>query len=117
MVKKARKTGGDATLDPRLLDRIRAVLESRSGVVEKRMFGGVCFMVDGRMCCGVTKDSFLVRVGKAAFAEAVQQPHARPMEMSGRVSNASVFVAPAGYRTEAALRQWLRRGLAFVDGE
>lgn len=113
MVKKAPAS----KLDSKLLDRIRAVLAAEPGVVEKRMFGGVCFMVNGRMCCGVTNSEFLVRVGKAAFEEAVKQPHARPMEMSGRVSNASVFVAPAGYTTKASLTKWVKRGLSFVHGD
>jgi TfoX/Sxy family transcriptional regulator of competence genes len=112
-----KKTPSGAAFDPKLLERIRALLADQPGVVERRMFGGVCFMVNGRMCCGTTKTAFLVRVGKLAFAEAVREPHARPMQMGGRVSNATVLVDPAGYASKAALARWLKRGLAFVANE
>ncbi len=102
-----------ATYDAQTAERVRTLLRDRTDVVEKRMFGGLCFMVGGKMCCGLTKTDFMVRVGKDAFAEAVSQPHARPMDFTGRASTSSVYVAPAGYATDAALASWVDRGLAL----
>ena len=94
--------------------RIRAVLADQRDVVEKRMFGGLCFMVNGQMCCGLTKTDFMVRVGKDGFAAALAQPHARPMDFTGRPSTGMVYVDPAGYKTEAALAAWVGRGVKLV---
>jgi TfoX/Sxy family transcriptional regulator of competence genes len=101
--------------DEKLAGRVRAILSERDDVVEKRMFGGLCFMVSGAMCCGLTKSDFMVRVGADAYDEALAQPHARPMDFTGRPLKGMVYVAPAGLRTRAALERWVRRGLAFVS--
>ncbi len=100
--------------DEKLAARVRKALADRGDVVEKRMFGGLCFMVGGAMCCGLTKTDFMVRVGPDAYDEAVAQPHARPMDFTGRPLKGMVYVAPEGLRTRAALTRWVRRGLAFV---
>ena len=70
--------------DEKLAGRIRDVLSSRRDVEEKRMFGGLCFMVAGHMCCGLTSTDFMVRVGKEKFAEAIKLSHARPMDFTKR---------------------------------
>jgi TfoX/Sxy family transcriptional regulator of competence genes len=101
--------------DEKLAARIRRVLSGRDDVVEKRMFGGLCFMVGGAMCCGLTKTDFMVRVGAAQYEDALAQPHARPMDFTGRPLKGMVYVAPEGLRTEAALSGWIRRGLAFLS--
>lgn len=69
------------------------------------MFGGLCFMVNGSMCCGLTATDFMVRVGPDAFKAAVTRPHARPMDFTGRPSKSMVYVAPEGLRG-AALAKW-----------
>jgi hypothetical protein len=78
------------------------------------MFGGIAFMLHGNMCCGVVKDTLMVRVGPEQYAKALAEPHARPMDFTGRPLNGFVYVGPAGYKTEAALRQWLKRATNFV---
>jgi TfoX/Sxy family transcriptional regulator of competence genes len=98
----------------KLASRIRAILAKRDDVVEKKMFGGLCFMVAGAMCCGITKTDFMVRVGPARFDEALKSPHARPMDFTGRPSHAAVYVAREGIRTRASLESWVRRGVAFA---
>ena len=100
--------------DEKLAARVRKVLADRDDVVEKKMFGGLCFMVNGAMCCGLTKSDFMVRVGAAQFDDALAQPHARPMDFTGRPLKGMVYVAPEGLRTDAALAGWVRRGLLFV---
>jgi TfoX/Sxy family transcriptional regulator of competence genes len=103
--------------DEKLAARVRALLATRGDVVEKKMFGGLCFMVGGAMCCGLTKTDFMVRVGAEHYDDALAQPHARPMDFTGRPLRGMVYVAPEGLRTDAALARWIRRGLDFVTGD
>jgi TfoX/Sxy family transcriptional regulator of competence genes len=103
--------------DEKLAARVRKLLSTRDDVVEKRMFGGLCFMVNGAMCCGLTQSDFMVRVGAAQYEDALAQPHARPMDFTGRPLKGMVFVAPEGLREDADLRAWVRRGIAFVSGD
>jgi TfoX/Sxy family transcriptional regulator of competence genes len=100
--------------DQRLADRIRRLLGERTGFEERKMFGGLAFMVRGHMCCGLVKDDLMVKVGKQAYPEAIARPHARVMDFTGRPSTGMVYVAPAGLKTERALAAWLDRGLAHV---
>jgi TfoX/Sxy family transcriptional regulator of competence genes len=96
-------------------ERMRSVLAGRRGVVETRLMGGVCFMVNGNMCCTVSaRGGILVRIGPTGYEQALAQPHAQPMEMRGRVAVGFVRVMPDGYRTDAALKKWIARGLDFV---
>jgi TfoX/Sxy family transcriptional regulator of competence genes len=100
------------TYDQRLAERVRAELPSGAAVAEREMFGGLAFMVGGKMACGVLKNELLVKVGKAAHDEAIARPHARPMDFTGRPMRGFVFVAPAGLRTATQLRRWLALALA-----
>jgi TfoX/Sxy family transcriptional regulator of competence genes len=101
--------------DENLAARIRRVLAKRTDVVEKKMFGGLCFMVGGAMCCGLTKTDFMVRVGPDRYDDALAQPHARPMDFTGRPLAGMVYVAREGLRSAAALARWVGRGVAFVS--
>jgi hypothetical protein len=83
-------------------------------VVEKKMFGGLAFLVGGHMCCGVLGDDLMVRVGPDAYEKALAQPHARKMDFTGKPMKGFVYVGPAGFREEGALRAWIDRGLSFV---
>ncbi len=95
--------------------RVRKLLSGRRDVVPKKMMGGLCFMVAGSMCCVVSgKGGLLVRVGPEGFAQALTEPHVEPMEMRGRVMTGFVRVAPEGFRTDAMLKKWVERGVAFV---
>jgi hypothetical protein len=84
-------------------------------VVEKKIMGGLCFMVKDRMCCSVSgKGGLLIRVGSDAHQSMLGEPHVEPMEMRGRVMAGFVRVAPEGYRTGAELKKWVKRGVDFV---
>lgn len=100
--------------DEMLAARVRDTLRRRRGVTEKRMFGGLAFMVHGNMCCGIVKDELMVRVGPDATDDALAQPHARPMDFTGKPMKGMVYVAPAGLRTDATLKAWVDRGMKFV---
>lgn len=94
-------------------ERIRDALSGRSGVVEKRLFGGLCFMVSGAMCCAVSgRGGLLVRIDPDAREQMLAERHVAPMVMRGRVMNGFVRVAPESYRTAAGLRKWIERGVA-----
>ena len=101
--------------DETLAARIRRCLAARTDVVEKKMFGGLCFMVGGAMCCGLTKTDFMVRVGPDRYSDALAQPHARPMDFTGHPLKGMVYVGPEGLRTASALARWVQRGLEFVS--
>ena len=101
--------------DEQFAARVRRVLADRDDVVEKKMFGGLCFMVNGQMCCGLTKSDFMVRVGREGYDDALAQQHARPMDFTGRSLTGMVYVAPPGTPTQAALARWVKRGVDFVS--
>ena len=100
--------------DEQLAERIRRGFgQCKVPFEEKRMMGGLCFMVDGSMCCSVSgRGGLLVRVGTEAREQMMSEPHVQPMGMGGRTMSGFVRVAPEGYRTGAALRKWVERGIA-----
>jgi TfoX/Sxy family transcriptional regulator of competence genes len=96
-------------------DRIRKLLSGRRDVVEKKMMGGLCFMVKGAMCCSVSgQGGLLVRVDPDAQEKVLHEPHVKPMAMGGRIMTGFVRVDPDGYRSGPALKRWVERGVAFV---
>jgi TfoX/Sxy family transcriptional regulator of competence genes len=97
--------------DEDLVERIRAALKNVRGSHERRMFGGVCFTIYGNMACGVVSGDLMVRVGSDEYERALKQPHARPMDFTGRPMNGFVFVAGSGIKTEASLKKWVRAGV------
>jgi len=100
--------------DERLANRLRRLLRGDYSVVEKKMFGGLAFMVNGHMCCGVVRSDLVVRIGPDSSAEVLNLPHARPMDFTGRPMKGFVYVSPEGYRRDSDLRAWTQRGLDFV---
>lgn len=101
--------------DEEVAERIRTLLSGRTDVHEQKLFGGLCFMVGGNMCCAVSgRGGLLVRIGPDAPASIFSEPHVAPMKMRGRVMAGYVRVAPDGYRTAAGLRKWVTRAVGFV---
>ena len=101
--------------DIRAADGIRVLLSERHDVVERKMMGGLVFMVGGHMCVMVSgRGGMLVRVGADVQARVLKEPHVKPMTMAGRTMTGFVRVVPEGYRTAAALRKWVKRGLDYV---
>ncbi len=102
------------------VSRVRRLLAERGiEAEEKRMFGGLCFMVDGKMCCGLhydkkkNSDLFMGRIGRDALPAALERPGCFPMDFTGRPMKDYVFVAPDGYETEDDLRYWIDLCLRF----
>lgn len=100
--------------DEGLAERIRSALEAERDVVEKRMFGGLCFMVAGKMCVGIVKDELMVRVGAENDATALAQPHARPMDFTGKPMKGFIYVAPEGLESDERLSWWIDQGTRFA---
>ena len=100
--------------DDKLADRVRQAVGPRTDVTEKKMFGGVAFLLDGRMFCGIAKDELMVRVGPERFESALSEAHVRPMDFTGRPMKGYVFVEPGGTRTGKAIKKWVDQGAAFV---
>jgi len=100
--------------DEILGDRIRTLLSRRRGVVEKRMFGGLAFMIHGNMSVGIVDKKLMVRVGPKAFDEALKEKHAKPMDFTGRPMKGFVYVEPKGIQTDEDLKAWVDRGIAFA---
>ncbi len=97
-----------------LARRIREVLKERSDVTERKMFGGLCIMVSGHMACGPLGDDLMVRVGPEDYEMALEQPHAREMDFTGRPMRGMVFVASEGLNSDENLQRWVERALSFV---
>lgn len=95
----------------RLAERIRAYFTSRKGVEEKCMFGGLCFMLNGHMCCGIEKDRLMVRVRPDRYEALLTKPHARKMDFTGKPLKGFLFISEAGYRTAAGLTKWLNEAV------
>jgi len=93
-----------------LAERIRGALRGRDGVTERKMFGGIAFMVGGNMAVGVIRDDLIVRVGPDAHDDAVAQPHVRVFDFGGRPSRGMVYVAPEGVASDAELERWVGAG-------
>jgi hypothetical protein len=80
------------------------------------MVGGLSFLVNVNMCCGVTDRALMVRVGAKGRQQALREPHARPMQLGGRTLSSFICVEPAGFAADDALANWVQRGLDFVSG-
>ena len=96
-------------------ERVRHLLADRADVNERKMMGGLMFMVKGGMCCAVSgRGGLLVRVDPEAQPKLIGEPNVRPMVMGGRKVTSFVRVMPEAYRTHAGLKKWVTRGVAAV---
>jgi TfoX/Sxy family transcriptional regulator of competence genes len=100
--------------DEQLAARVRELLSDRSDTAERRMFGGLTFMVSGQMCCGVQGDELILRLGPDGADEALTSPHARPMDFTGRPLAGFVTVSRDGL-SGPALARWVERAVAWAE--
>jgi TfoX/Sxy family transcriptional regulator of competence genes len=100
--------------DEKLAERISAIVGDRSGVTERKMFGGIAFMLHGNMFCGIVREDLMARVGADAYEEALSQPHARPMDFTGRPMKGMLYVGAPGI-TGKNLKTWVDRTLSFAE--
>ena len=100
--------------DEGLAQRIREVLAGSTPVLEKKMFGGLAFMVAGHMCVGVTGEELMARVGPDRYLEALARPGAREMDFTGKALKGFVYVAAEEIEEEHDLESWVAMALDFV---
>lgn len=99
----------------KLADRVRELIALKEAVVEeKKMFGGLCFMVDGKMCVGISGDELMCRIGKDAYEEALKRPGCREMDFTGKPMQGYVFVGEEGMKTKAAMKYWVDCCLRYI---
>ncbi len=101
--------------DEKLAHRVRAKLADQTDLRERKMFGGLAFMLRGNMCCGIVGEELMVRVGSGQYAAALAQPHAREMDFTGRPMTGMVMVANDGLTSNEALERWILQGITFVS--
>ncbi len=101
--------------DEQLAQRVRLAMKIRPDVIEKKMFGGLAFLLQGKMFCGIVKGELMSRVGPERYDESLSEPHVRAMDFTGRPMKGYVFVEAAGCRTDKEVRRWVERGAEFVE--
>jgi len=100
--------------DEALADRVRDVLAARPDLTERKMFGGIAFMIGGNMAVGVINDDLMVRLDPADAEKALREPHTRLMDFTGRPMKGMLFVDSAGTATDDDLASWAEAGADFA---
>ena len=101
--------------DTALAERMRPFLLPRAGVSEKAMFGGIAFLVNGNMCCGIWKDLLVIRLSVEDGMRELKKQHVRVMDITGRPMKGWLFVEPAGHEREKDLYSWIDKALQFAS--
>lgn len=105
----------DMAFDESLAGRVEDALAREHGVIKKKMFGVACYMQRGHAFAGVWGDSLIVRIGPEAYDAALEEPHVREFDITGKPMKGWIVVGPDGIDDDSALREWLRRSLDFVN--
>jgi TfoX/Sxy family transcriptional regulator of competence genes len=100
--------------DETLAQRVRALLVEQEALRERKMFGGLAFMLRGNMCCGIVGDELMVRVGPEQYGVALAQPHVRMIDFTGRPMTGMVMVAAEALSSDEYLAAWVAQGVAYA---
>lgn len=100
--------------DEALANRVRETLTDQTELTERKMFGGLSFMLNGNMCCGIIKDELMVRVGAEKYDAALANPKARIMTFTGRPMKNFVLISAEGVSTDEKLKAWVQQGVDFA---
>jgi TfoX/Sxy family transcriptional regulator of competence genes len=100
--------------DEKLADRVRDLLSARSEVSERKMFGGIAFMVAGNMACGVLGEELIVRLGDEEGEKALTEEGVRPFDFTGKPMKGIVYVSPERVTDDAGLTEWVDAGADFA---
>lgn len=101
--------------DEGLAQRIRERLQEIPNVEEKKMFGGICFMVSKHMCCGIVKDKMMARVGPDNYESLLNIAHTKMMDFTGKPMKGMIYVEPEGLTSEKELQFWIQKCLNFIE--
>jgi TfoX/Sxy family transcriptional regulator of competence genes len=100
--------------DEGLAQRIVELLEEKPGFTEKKMFGGICFLLSGNMACGIINEDLIVRVGSERYEASLKLPHTRKLDITGKPMKGWVMVSWKGYETDEDLSKWIQQGLHYA---
>lgn len=101
--------------DEGLAERIRELFQDRADVEEKKMFGGLCFMVSNHMCCGIVNETLMARVGPDNYEKCLAKKHASEMDFTGKAMKGMVYVSPQGFESDLNLAKWVSICTGFVE--
>jgi TfoX/Sxy family transcriptional regulator of competence genes len=101
--------------DERLAARVRARLEARRGLVEKKMFGGLAFLINGNMSVGIHKNELIVRIEPEQTDAALKKPGVRLFDLTGRPMQGWILVGGAALKDDEFLAAWVKRGADFAS--
>ncbi len=100
--------------DETLAVRVRKALGRKSGLTEKKMFGGLAFLLNGNMCCGILGSELMLRLAPEAAQQALREPNTRVFDMTGRPMKGWIVVTAKGLAADEALKRWVGAGAAFA---
>ncbi|MFL7812720.1 MAG: TfoX/Sxy family protein [Anaerolineales bacterium] len=100
--------------DENLAQRVRVLIEKERGFSEKKMFGGIGYLLHGNMACGVIRQDLIVRVGADRYLDALVQPHVELFDMTGRAMTGWVIVKEPGYQDDQDLQDWVSQGVEYA---
>jgi hypothetical protein len=100
--------------EERLVAAVRKLLGRQKNLVEKKLFGGIGFLLDGNVCCGAWKEFLILRLGPEAARQVLGEEHARPFDITGRPLRGWAMVEPAGWQNDARLRRWIAWAVEFT---
>jgi TfoX/Sxy family transcriptional regulator of competence genes len=101
--------------DKKLANRVHKILENYKNITEKEMFGGMAFLMNGKMCCGVIKNNLVIRVGPKNYGKALTKSHVSPMDFTGKPLKGFVYVNSRGYKSSKTLTNWVNLGVDYVN--
>ena len=101
--------------DEGLADRVRDLVAPVSGSREIKMFGGLCFTIDGNMCCGVVNDDLIVRLAPEDAERALSEDGARPFDFTGKPAKSTIYVGAEVTADDAALASWVDAGVGYAS--
>ena len=101
--------------DERFAERVRRALAPRRDAVERKMFGGVAFMVAGHMCCGIVGERLMIRLSPEDAAEYLGTPNVSAMDFTGKPLRGFLYIEPAGTSSSTSLRTWIARAVHFAE--
>ena len=97
-----------------LAERVRKVVKRQLGISEKKMFGGLSFLMHGHMCCGVLDDKLVIRVSRDEYKDILNEKNTAPMDFTGRALKGFVYVLPGGTKSDASLKKWVGQAVGFA---
>lgn len=100
--------------DERLAERLRMALAGTPRLSERKMFGGLCFLLEGRMCSGIVGRRLVARVRPEVYEQTLRKRHVRPMDFTGKPLRGFVYVMPEGLKSARSLERWIRESLLYL---